>query len=184
VSVGWNREEQTALGVDPAKRGRRMEELVPLLRQLWTEEAVTHDGEFFTLERVGIRPRPRRSIPIWMGAGGLGNEGEPPDRSLRRAARLADGFKLMAPTGLDVAHSIELAERLHGYAAAHDRTIGVEARLLTQVTPYDQWATVIRRYRESGVFTHVGLGNRIAGGTVEHQIDLIHQVVDQTRSEW
>ena len=38
VSVGWNREEQVALGVDPATRGRRIEEMVPLLRRLWTED--------------------------------------------------------------------------------------------------------------------------------------------------
>ena len=29
VSVGWNREEQKALGVDPATRGWRIEEMVP-----------------------------------------------------------------------------------------------------------------------------------------------------------
>ena len=33
VSVGSNREEQRALGVDPATRGRRIEEMVPLLRR-------------------------------------------------------------------------------------------------------------------------------------------------------
>ena len=99
VSVGWNRDEQLAVGVDPSTRGRRIEEIVPLLRRLWTEDAVTHSGQFFVLDEVGIHPRPARSIPIWMGAGGVQNAGEPPDAALRRAARLADGFKLMAPTG-------------------------------------------------------------------------------------
>ncbi len=63
MSVGWNREEQIALGVDPATRGRRIEEMVPLLRRLWTEDAVSHTGEFFSLDEVGIHPRPGRGDP-------------------------------------------------------------------------------------------------------------------------
>ena len=183
VSVGWNREEQRALGVDPATRGRRIEEMVPLLRRLWTEDAVTHSGESFTLDEVGIHPRPSRPIPIWMGGGGFETQGHPGEVSMRRAARLADGFKLMAPTGGDVDRAIDTARRLHELAAAEGRTIDIEARLLTQLTPPDEWASVVARYRDAGVFTHVGLGNRIVGGTVHDQIALIREVERRVRPE-
>jgi probable F420-dependent oxidoreductase len=183
VSVGWNREEQQALGVDPATRGRRIEELVPLLRRLWTEDAVTHAGEAFTLDQVGIHPRPDRSVPIWMGGGGFDRGGQPSAATIRRAARLADGFKLMAPTGADVDGAVRTAALLHELADAEGRTIEVEARLLTQLTPPDEWGSVVRRYRESGMFTHVGLGNRIAGGTVADQVALISDVERRIRSE-
>ncbi len=183
VSVGWNREEQRALGVDPATRGRRIEEMVPLLRRLWTEDAVTHSGESFTLDEVGIHPRPPRPIPIWMGGGGFETQGHPGEVSMRRAAQLADGFKLMAPTGGDVDRAIDTARRLHELAAAEGRTIDIEARLLTQLTPPDEWASVVARYREAGVFTHVGLGNRIVGGTVHDQIALIREVERRVRPE-
>ena len=95
-------EEQRALGVDPATRGRRIEEMVPLLRRLSTEDTVTHHGDSFDLDQVGIHPRPSRAIPVWMGGGGFESQGHPGEVSMRRAARLADGFKLMAPTGADV----------------------------------------------------------------------------------
>jgi probable F420-dependent oxidoreductase len=183
VSVGWNREEQRALGVDPATRGRRIEEMVPLLRRLWTEDAVTHSGESFTLDDVGIHPRPSRPIPIWMGGGGFETQGHPGEVSMRRAARLADGFKLMAPTGGDVDRAIDTARRLHELAAAEGRTMDIEARLLTQLTPSDEWASVVARYRDAGVFTHVGLGNRIVGGTVHDQIALIREVERRVRPE-
>ena len=183
VSVGWNREEQRALGVDPATRGRRIEEMVPLLRRLWTEDAVTHSGESFTLDEVGIHPRPSRPIPIWMGGGGFESQGHPGEVSMRRAARLADGFKLMAPTGGDVDRAIDTARRLHELAAAEGCTIDIEARLLTQLTPPDEWASVVARYRDAGVFTHVGLGNRIVGGTVHDQIALIREVERRVRPE-
>jgi probable F420-dependent oxidoreductase len=184
VSVGWNREEQVSLGVDPATRGDRLDELVPLLRRLWSEDEVTFHGEHVSIERVGIHPRPRRPIPIWIGGGGLGYGGQPPERALRRAAKHGDGFKLMAPTGIDPDNAIALAERLHEYAAEEGRSIEVEGRLITQVTPPDEWASVMRRYRESGLFSHVGLGNRIAGGTVDQQLALVRDVLDRTREEW
>ena len=42
---------------------------------------------------------------------------------------------------------------------------------------------VVARYRDSGAFTHLGLGNRIVGGTVHHQIALIREVERRVRSE-
>ena len=135
LSVGWNREEQVALGVDPSTRGARLDEMVPVLRRLWTEDEVTHDGEHYALDRVGLHPAPGRAIPIWMGGGGLENGGQPPEVSLRRAARLADGFKLMAPTGTDVDRALSIAEHLLELAESEGRVVEIEARLLTQVTP-------------------------------------------------
>ena len=140
LSVGWNREEQVALGVDPATRGARLDEMVPLLRRLWTEDEVTHAGEHYALDGVGLHPQPGRAIPIWMGGGGLENGGQPPEVSLRRAARLADGFKLMAPTGTDVDRALSIAERLREHAVREGRDIEIEARLLTQVTPAEDLA--------------------------------------------
>jgi probable F420-dependent oxidoreductase len=183
VSVGWNREEQVALGVDPATRGKRLEEMVPLLRRLWTEDLVTHHGACFTLDAVGVVPRPREPVPIWMGAGSFETAGFPLDAAIERAARLADGFKLMAPTGADVGKAIELAQRLHQRANEEGRGLLIEARLLTQLTPPDEWASVARLYRGSGVITHLGLGNRIAGGTVKDQIALIRDVERRVRAE-
>ena len=158
--------------------------MVPLLRRLWTEDAVTHHGESFILDEVGIHPRPSRSIPMWMGGGGFESQGHPGEVSMRRAARLADGFKLMAPTGADVDRAI--GSRTTSPASSpprEGRTIDIEARLLTQLTPPDEWASVVARYRESGAFTHIGLGNRIVGGTVHDQIALIREVERRVRSE-
>ena len=45
VAIGWNDVEYDALGVSFRTRARRMEEQVPLLRRLWTEQSVTHKGE-------------------------------------------------------------------------------------------------------------------------------------------
>ncbi|HMK12361.1 MAG TPA: TIGR03619 family F420-dependent LLM class oxidoreductase [Acidimicrobiales bacterium] len=183
LSVGWNREEQVALGVDPATRGKRLDEMVPLLRRLWSEPVVTHHGNFFDLDGIGIEPRPSAPIPIWVGGGDFDTGGFPRDVAIRRAARLADGFKLMAPSASDIDRSIAVATELREAAEAEGRALAIEARLLTQLTPPDEWASVARRYRVSGVITHLGLANRIAGGTVDDQIALIRDVEHRVRLE-
>src|SRR5581483_3441922 len=69
VGIGWNAVEYEALGKDFTNRGRRLEEQVQLLRRLWTEPTVTHDGEYEKVTGAGLAPMPvQRPIPIWFGA--------------------------------------------------------------------------------------------------------------------
>ncbi len=184
ASVGWNREEQQALGVEPSTRAARFEESLQLIRRLLTENEVTHHGEHYELVASGIHPRPPTMPAIWLGGGNFATEGAPLDVTIDRAARLADGFKLMAPTGIDADTTLRLAERLHRAADTHGRTLQVEARLLTQVTPADEWPGLIKRYRQSGLITSVGLGNRIVGGSVDDQLELLQDFIDRTGEEW
>jgi len=78
--------EFTACGVPVAERGSRANEAIGLLRRLWTESGVTHEGRHFQLGPVSIDPKPVQAggPPILVG-GRL-----PP--ALRRAGRLGDGY--------------------------------------------------------------------------------------------
>lgn len=92
IGVGWNRVEYESLGQDFSRRGRRQEEQIGLLRRLWTERSVDHDGEFDRIRGAGIAPLPvQRPIPIWMG-------GATP-AAFRRIGRLADGWFPMTSPG-------------------------------------------------------------------------------------
>lgn len=175
VSVGWNRREVALLGQDPATRGARFEEQVEVMRLLWTQPSVTYRGAFHELDGAGIHPRPKRSIPIWMGAGGAQGGGVPSDKLLRRIVRYADGYKMIAPLGLDRQAALTAVERLRAIAGEEGRepgTLGIEARLLTQMTDEDQWRSTVEGWAELDV-TYIGLGNRIVGGDVSAQISLI-----------
>ncbi|GAA1826522.1 LLM class F420-dependent oxidoreductase [Pseudonocardia ailaonensis] len=74
LGAGWHREEYDAFGFafeSPAVRLRRLREAATVVRRLWSEEVVDHEGEFYRLRgaRCGVRPvqeRPR----IWVGASG------------------------------------------------------------------------------------------------------------------
>jgi probable F420-dependent oxidoreductase len=84
VGVGWNQVEYHALGQDFSTRGRRFEEQIALLRRLWEEDLVTFEGEFDNVVRAGIKPRPERRVPLWIGGWA--------DPVLRRIGYWADGW--------------------------------------------------------------------------------------------
>jgi probable F420-dependent oxidoreductase len=94
VGAGWLRSEWVAAGLDPASRGRRLDEAIEVCRRLWTEPEVAHRGEFWRWDAVAFEPKPpQRPPPILVG----GESGA----ALRRAARLGDGWIGMNhdPTG-------------------------------------------------------------------------------------
>ena len=84
VGTGWNYVEYDALGADFAQRGKMLSEQVPYLRRLWSEPLVSFEGQFHTIDRGNIIPRPTRQIPILFGGFA------PP--AFRRAGRMGDGF--------------------------------------------------------------------------------------------
>ena len=40
------------------ERGRRTDEMIPLIRRLWTAEEITHEGRYYSMEDVRIHPAP------------------------------------------------------------------------------------------------------------------------------
>ena len=186
VSVGWQRREMESVDVDPSTRGARIEEQVEVMRLLWTQPLVTYHGNHVVVDDIALHPRPDRSIPIWMGGGNFDTGGMPGDVTIKRAARLADGFKVMAPLATNLDAMLGLIDRLRAEVAAAGRdadSFGVEGRLVTHVTPPEQWAAHVKAVRAAGA-SHFGIANRIVGGTVADQISLITRVAEATRAEW
>lgn len=108
--------EQAAFGVPREERARRFDEALPLLRRLWTEEVVDHDGDFYACEGVSVRPRPIQDpIDLWMG-------GIAPSE-LRRVGRLGDGWLPSFCTVEEVQAGIATITE---HAATHGRAIDPE----------------------------------------------------------
>jgi len=79
-------QEFRAVQVPIEERGRRTNEMIPLLRRLWTAEEITHDGRYYPMEDVKIHPAPvQPGGPPIIVAG----RKEP---AMRRAATLGDGW--------------------------------------------------------------------------------------------
>ncbi|WP_020106965.1 TIGR03619 family F420-dependent LLM class oxidoreductase [Nocardia sp. 348MFTsu5.1] len=58
LGAGWSDEEHAQMDVDPRTRGRRMSELVAAVQACWGPDPVEFSGEFFTIPRSVIRPKP------------------------------------------------------------------------------------------------------------------------------
>lgn len=83
VGAGWLTEEIASVGVDPATRGRRMDEMLAVMRQAWDTGWVEHDGDLLQIDRTAMFPLPAQRPPVWVGGKS--------DAALRRAVR-QDGW--------------------------------------------------------------------------------------------
>ncbi|HYB87792.1 MAG TPA: LLM class flavin-dependent oxidoreductase [Streptosporangiaceae bacterium] len=81
---GEDRHEVAICGVDPATRGKRMDESLTIVRQLLTGKPVSFHGSFFDLDEALIAPAPATPAPIVIGGRS--------DAAVRRAGRLGDGW--------------------------------------------------------------------------------------------
>jgi alkanesulfonate monooxygenase SsuD/methylene tetrahydromethanopterin reductase-like flavin-dependent oxidoreductase (luciferase family) len=81
---GEDRHEVEICGVDPATRGRRMDESLAVLRGLLSGEPFSFQGQHITLDAAQIVPAPRVPIPFIVGGRS--------DAAIRRAGRLAEGW--------------------------------------------------------------------------------------------
>jgi probable F420-dependent oxidoreductase len=85
VGIGAGGLPYEAFGVRASERAARFEENLAVMRGLWADAEVDHDGEFVTLRRARMEPKPvQRPLPVWFGASS--------PRALRRTARSADGW--------------------------------------------------------------------------------------------
>lgn len=67
LGVGWQRTEFDVVGQAFANRGRRTDEMIEVLRKLWTGKVVSHDGEFYSFPPLQMSPGVEDPLPIWVG---------------------------------------------------------------------------------------------------------------------
>ena len=86
VGAGYAPEEFAAFGVSIKERGSRMDEAVPLIQRLWSEDKVTHAGRHYRVTSATVSPRPvqRPRPPIWFGGW--------VEPAIRRAGRLGEAW--------------------------------------------------------------------------------------------
>ena len=170
AATGWDKQEFASCGIPYAERGRRAEEIVELLKRLWTEERVTYEGRYYQVRDVTIEPRPvqRPHPPIWIGGGAwypgsvehlTKDPGYRPDAVLRRIARLGDAHfpSYRAILDDDMTCVRQAFERVRAYA----REYGRDPAALTLATQEHFYIVRdgsgdMRRAREAvATFTHM-----------------------------
>ncbi len=110
IGMGWSSDEFKLVGQQFEKRGKRADEMVEVMRKLWTGEWVEHHGEFYDFDRLEMSPAPSEYIPIWVG--GISK------MAFRRAARLGDGWITDLQTSDEIIDCIKL---IQGYRKENGR---------------------------------------------------------------
>ncbi|HEY4152200.1 MAG TPA: glucose-6-phosphate dehydrogenase (coenzyme-F420), partial [Pseudolysinimonas sp.] len=87
IATGW-----TGEWPEFKERFARLREAVDLMRQLWTQERVSFDGEYYRTVDASIYDRPETPIPVYVAAGG--------PVVARYAGRAGDGFICTSGKGM------------------------------------------------------------------------------------
>lgn len=92
VGVGWWAEELDALGVPFRARGRQANEILRVLKELWTADKPAFAGEFYRFSDLGFAPKPvqKPHPPLWVGGDSPG--------AFRRVVTLGDGWHASSKT--------------------------------------------------------------------------------------
>jgi len=67
IGMGWMPEEFKAGGQEFRRRGKRADEMVEIMKLLWTGKMVDFKGEFFEFNKLEMLPAPANDIPIYVG---------------------------------------------------------------------------------------------------------------------
>jgi probable F420-dependent oxidoreductase len=84
LGLGWMREEFEVVGQAFEDRAPRAEEMLEVMRKLWTGEMVEHHGRFYDFPRLQMSPGIAQQIPVFVGGRTRA--------ALRRVARIGDGW--------------------------------------------------------------------------------------------
>lgn len=133
VGVGWFREEIANHGVDPAVRGRVVDERLRAMIAIWTQEKAEFHGDFVNFDPIYSWPKPltKPYPPLFLGGGSAG---------FKRIARLEAGWISMSLSAEVLSGQLE---ELRGIAG-HD--VPVISSHMGEPKAKD-----VERYRDLGV---------------------------------
>jgi alkanesulfonate monooxygenase SsuD/methylene tetrahydromethanopterin reductase-like flavin-dependent oxidoreductase (luciferase family) len=114
-------EEFASFGIEPRSRMKQMEEAIEILRLVSSEESASYQGEYYSFKDLTVLPRPvQQPIPIWVTANPYQHQPAHVESSLRRVARLGDGWMTTENTPQSFAEHLGLIRR---YAAEEGRRL-------------------------------------------------------------
>lgn len=85
IGVGWLAEEFGAIGAPFEQRGKRTDEYIAAMRELWQSDSPTYKGDYVDFKNANCRPQPvNGTVPIVIGGHSRA--------AAMRAGKLGDGF--------------------------------------------------------------------------------------------
>ena len=142
--------EFEAAGLKVTQRGRRTDECLTVLRQLWAGERVTFAGRHFNLSGAAINPLPTQTPgpPVWVS----GRR----DAAMRRAARLGEGWM---PYFFDPDRYRDSVAKVQSFAAEEGRDLsGFQWAFFPYISiyPTEQEAAEVAARQLGGTYRYGG----------------------------
>jgi probable F420-dependent oxidoreductase len=147
VGVGWCKEEVIACGYSFEDRGARCDEMLDLMKMLWTQPVTDYNGKHFQVKGVRMDPKPVQKPHIPLIVGGF----SPP--AMRRAVRVGAGW-------LGFGMNPEVTKQaIAGFETALAAAGRTRESFEIIITPGSVDADVVREFRDLGVDRLVPLMN-------------------------
>jgi probable F420-dependent oxidoreductase len=159
--------EAQAIGVPVRERGAIIEEVLPLVRRMWSESDIHHAGPRFTYDGLTVLPRPvQNPLEVWLG----GNA----KSALRRAGQMSDGWlpSLVTPEEARAGReAIEQAAREAGRCVDPEH-FGISLTYAVGSIPESQVARIARRRPGVDPATLMPVGFPMLRETVKRFVDV------------
>jgi probable F420-dependent oxidoreductase len=172
VGAGWFPEEAGIMGVNFRRRWAHLRESVEALRDLWSREESSYQGEFIKFPPVRLFPKPVQKPypPIVLGA-------HDPKYALKRVAAYADGWcpGNLAPD--QMREAIPLVKRLAKEAGRDPENLEFSVMLWAEGDGSSPDA--MKRYREAGVSRIVLMATQTASGNAVEVVKSLAPAVER-----
>ncbi|MDE3075807.1 MAG: TIGR03619 family F420-dependent LLM class oxidoreductase [Chloroflexota bacterium] len=140
IGAGWMREEFELIGAQFEGRGPRVDEMVQLMRALWSGKRVEFEGQSYQLRGGTMRPALEKPVPILWGGHS--------EATFRHVARTGDGWQPLALT-------IPLLEagikRIRQLCAEYGRDPGSVPVIASPGRAFELTVEACRRLEELGI---------------------------------
>ncbi|MAY35990.1 MAG: LLM class F420-dependent oxidoreductase [Spongiibacteraceae bacterium] len=141
IGVGWSKDEFELMQQDFHTRGKRADEMVEVMRLLWSGEMVDYQGKYYQFDKLEMNPAPTAHIPIWVG--GIS------DAAMKRAARLGDGWVTDLQTSDEI---IACIDKVRAYRKEYGRD---HLPFSVMATPSDAFTVDGYKKLEDAGVTHI-----------------------------
>ena len=174
VGAGWFPEEAEIMGVKFDRRWQHLRESVEALRELWSKEVASYEGEFVKFPPVRLFPKPVQKPypPILLGA-------HDPKYALKRVARFADGWCPGGLTPEKAKESIPEVKRLAKEAGRDPESLEFSVLLMSQGD--GPTVETMKQYQEAGVSRLVVLAWAAASGSGVEAVKSLAPIVERAQ---
>jgi alkanesulfonate monooxygenase SsuD/methylene tetrahydromethanopterin reductase-like flavin-dependent oxidoreductase (luciferase family) len=152
------KEDFLATGTDYKSRGKRMEEIIEIIRGLSTGEYFGYESEHYHIPRIKLCPVPTKPVKILYGSH--------VEVGLRRAARLCDGW---ISAGGHMNEIADMVGQLKDYRKEYGRTGNFDLQVMG---PEVYHPDSVKRLADLGVQeVHAAFRNAYAGGADDRTLE-------------